>query len=494
MRTRGSVAGPVILIAIGGLFLVHAVSPDFEIADMIARSWPFVLIAWGVVAFLEACIVTLRRPGVPVAGITAGGWFFVLLICVVGLVAGELHRPESWWRQMGWEHGVNAFGQEHDFTIDTTRTAAGKAPHIILESFRGDAKVTAVDDTDLTVGGNKTVRAFENGAAERANAATPVEVIVEGNRIRIRCNQDRAGPRVTVTTDLQLSVPKGSSIEAKGTLGDFDISGIAGDVVLSSENAGVRVEDIGGNVTIETRNSDLVRCTNVAGKLTLRGKGTDVEISKVAGQVDMEGDFDGSVSFRDLAKPVRVENMRTVMDIQQLPGELRMGGGNIEGQNLVGPVKMDTHATDVTLDGFTSGLELTVDKGDVDLRPSRLPMPKMAVHNRSGDINLAVPQGAGFVITAATDHGEINNDLGESLKQRTEGGGATLEGSIGNGPELKLETGRGSITLQKADAPVLAPPMPSMPSMPKMPPPMPPSGPRGPGSPGEATTTSAQKI
>ena len=63
MRQRGSVAGPLILIAIGVLFLLHTISPNFPIADVVAQYWPYLLIAWGVIQLIEISIRALSgRP------------------------------------------------------------------------------------------------------------------------------------------------------------------------------------------------------------------------------------------------------------------------------------------------------------------------------------------------------------------------------------------------------------------------------------------------
>ncbi len=448
--TRGSITGPLVLIAIGVLFLLHAISPDFQIVDLLVRYWPYLLILWGAVQFLEVCArFAFHRP-VPVNGISAGGWLLVIVICLAGLTMFEVRRPDTWWRRVGFEGSVEAFGEGHDYAFNTLQETVGKTPRVVLESFRGDAKIVGVDGADVIVSGHKTIQAFDSHEADRANMQTPVEVTVQGNTVTIRCNQERAGERTPVTTDLDISVPKGSAIDAAGTLGDIDVSSIAGNVEVSSDNAGVRLQDIGGKVKVDTRRSDLVRCTGVKGAVDLGGHGTDVELAKIAGQVTISGDYTGSVSLRDLAEPVRVQNMRTELNVERILGEIRFDRGSLNVQNVVGPLRLTTRATDVSLDGFTNGLDLTVDKGDIDLRPGQLPLGKMLVHTKSGNIELALPRSASFALNATTDHGEIDNEFGEALKESTEGRGARLEGSVGDGPDLNLTTDRGSITVRKA--------------------------------------------
>lgn len=452
MRPRNSVTGPLILILIGVLFLVHALSPSFPIGEWLARYWPLLLILWGVIELIEISIRALSSRPVPVNGISGAGWFLVILICIAGLAAYGWQHQGTWWRHVTWERGVEAFGEAHDYSFTPLQREAGVAPRLVLENFRGDAKIVGTDSNEVTVSGHKSIRAFESVDADRANARTPVEVVNRGNSVVIRCNQDKADSRTPVTTDLEISVPKGASVEVTGQSGDFDISSISGDVDISTDDGGVRLQDIGGNVKIDTRRSDLIRCENVNGNVDLRGHGDDVELTKIAGQVTVNGDYTGNVSLRDLAKAVRVESMRTELNVERVPGQIQLERGSLNVQNVVGPVRLTTRATDVSLDGFSNGLDLTVDKGDVDLRPGPAPLGKITVHTRSGDIELALPQSAQFAITASTDHGQIDNEFGEPLKEHTEGSGARLEGNIGAGPDLNLTTDRGTITVRKATA------------------------------------------
>ncbi|MBV8072546.1 MAG: DUF4097 family beta strand repeat protein [Acidobacteriaceae bacterium] len=452
MRARGSVSGPVIIILIGIVFLIHALHPELRILDFVAVYWPYLLIVWGVLAFLEVTLRFLRGSTIPVNGISSGSWVVIVVISLAGASLFEIHQPGHWWSNTDWGRGFNeAFlGDDHEYSIELVQKTVGAGPHIILENFRGDAKVTGIDGNQVSLSGHKSIRSVETSEAERANQQTPVEMTVRGNTVTIRCHQDQAGARAIVTSNLELSVPKGASLEATGTAGDFDISSLAGDVDLSSANAGVHLDDIGGNVKVDTRQSDIVRCTNVKGTVELRGHGTDVEVTKADREVNINGDYSGTVSLRELAKPVRVENLRTILNVESVPGEIRLDRGSLNAENIVGPVKLTAHSTDVSIDGWQNGLNLALDRGDIDLRPGHLPLANMVVRTRSGNIELALPETAKFQVTASTDHGDIDNEFGDSLKEQTSGSGARLEGSIGSGPDVSLTTERGSITLRKS--------------------------------------------
>ena len=453
MRPRGSVTGPLVIILIGVLFLIHAFSPQFHIVDLLVLYWPWLLIVWGGVALLEVCFRFLRGAAIPTNGVSGGAWFVIILICLVGVAAFEVHGRSNWWWQDGWGRGFSdAFGQEHDYSVSPIQKPAGTSPHIVIEAFRGDARIVGGDGTEVSVTGHKTIRAMDPNAADRSNSDTPVELVVQGNTVIIRCNQDKAASRTRVTTDLDVSVPKGASIDATGNYGDFDVSSVSGDVDLSSANAGMRLQDLDGNVKLDTRHSDLVRCTNVKGSVDLRGHGGDVELTKIAGPVTISGDYGGTVSLRELAKPVRVENRRTRLDMQQIPGEVRIDRGSLNAQGVVGPVSLATHATDVSLAGFTNALQVSVDRGDIELRPEHLPLSKMDVRVNAGNIDLTVPQAGQFALAASTDHGDINNEFGGALTGHSEKMGSRLDGSVGSGADVTLTTGRGNITVRKGGA------------------------------------------
>ncbi len=111
--------------------------------------------------------------------------------------------------------------------------------------------------------------------------------------------------RVQPNADLDISVPAGSSIEAHGRYGDFDIQGVNGQCDINSDNAGVRLENIGGNVQIDTRASDTIRAVDVKGNVDLKGRGDDVELQNIGGLVTVNGIYVGEIQLSNLAQPVR---------------------------------------------------------------------------------------------------------------------------------------------------------------------------------------------
>jgi hypothetical protein len=472
---RGSVIGPLILIGLGVLFLFRNLWPDIPLVELISRFWPFLLIAWGAIRLIEILFWSVTGRPLPRNGVSGGEWALIFVICIVGATMYTAHNAPSWFpSRSAWRRVVLPMGESYDYTLAAVEKPCAKNCRIVIESFRGNAKITGTADMTVKASGQETMRSFQQADAESAYKQTPLELIQQGDQIIVRTNQDKVSDRVQPTAELDISVPDGSSIEAHGRYGDFDVQNINGNVNINSDNAGVRLENLGGNVQIETRASDTIRAVNVKGGVELKGRGDDVELQNIAGLVTVNGVYVGEIQLSNLAQPLRWEDPLNSMDCEKLPGRVRMSRGDFTGNNIIGPIRLKAHSSDVQLSEFTQALDLTVDRGDIDLKPGKN-LPKMEVRTRSGDIDLALPVGSKFDLRASTEHGEADNDYGDPLRDQEAGhGGATIAGSTGAGPQLRLETGRGSVTVRKASGDETTT-FPDIPSVPK--PPKPPSAP-----------------
>jgi DUF4097 and DUF4098 domain-containing protein YvlB len=451
MRQRGSIVGPLVLITIGVLFLVRTAWPSFSVFEFLSAYWPYLLILWGGLQLVEISIRATRGLALPSNGISGGGWFLILIISALGFISFEVHGPGSWWRHASFNQGMDWFGDAHDFTIPSQTQATHKNPRVVIERFRGSAKISGSDTANITLTGHKTIRAMKDSDARLSDGETPVQIVNDGDTVVIRLNQQKASSKVSVTTDLDLTVPRGATIEASGRSGDFDVSGLDGDVKISSDNAGVRLQDIGGNVAIDTNHGDVVRCTNVRGTVDLKGHSSDVELDKIAGPVTINGSYSGTITLKQLASPLHLDNFGTTVVVQKVNGEITMDRGSFSAEDIVGPAQLSTHATDVEIAGFTDALEVSVDKGDISLRPGKSVLSQMTIRTKSGNVELALPDAAKFELTANTDRGEIENEFGSPLRLESSGKGARLFGAVGTGPALNLTTDRGTITVRKGN-------------------------------------------
>ena len=468
---RASLVAPLLLIGIGILFLARNVFPDLPLMDYLAKYWPLLLVAWGGLRLLEIIFWAATSQPLPARGVSSGEWVLVIFLCFVGVSLHAVRGFSSWLPgsriALG---GLDIFGESYDYPLAAERPAS-KAPRVILESFRGNARITGADVQTVKVTGHSTIRSLDQASADRTNQEAPLEIDGDANEIHIRTLQNRvSGNNRRISADLDIVVPKGATIEAHGRSGDFDVSGITGSVDINSDNASVRLEDIGGDVAVEARSSDILRAVKVKGSVDLKGRGSDIDLQDIGGQVTINGTFTGNSQLHNLAKPLRLVTPYTEFSAEKLT-DMRVTLGNLTASDLTGPVRMtSSRSWDVSLTNFTNSLDVNLNGGDVDLRPGLLPLAKMDVRSRTGHIELALPQSAKFDLTATSSRGSVDNEFGEPLKlQPTGRRGATLRGSNG-GPSVNISTESGQVVVRPAsatdNAPPVIPPVPAKPPQP----------------------------
>jgi hypothetical protein len=355
----------------------------------------------------------------------------------------------TWLPNAGIEWGgLEVFGQTRDFPLTAEMPVSG-TPRVVIERFRGNARIMGADVQTITVNGRHSIRAMDQAGAERANAAMELELTGDQNQVTILTHQDRlpSGPRVDTT--LEITVPRGVSIVAGGRDGDFDVSNVNGTVEINSDRSSVRLESIGGEVRLDLGASDLIRAVDLARGLDLRGRGNDIDLERIAGQVTINGTYTGTVQMRALAMPLRWVGPQTEINLQALPGDLRMTLGDINASNVTGPARIDSRSKDIWLSGFTNALDITLGRGDVLLEATGEPMARTNVRSNAGNIELVLPANARFDLVATTAQGEAINDYGEPLRADTSPRrGGSVRGSNG-GPTLELSTNRGQVLVRR---------------------------------------------
>jgi DUF4097 and DUF4098 domain-containing protein YvlB len=256
-------------------------------------------------------------------------------------------------------------------------------------------------------------------------------------------------------------------------------------VTLRGARGDARLSHIGGNVRVEIGRSGTIAADGVQGNIDLEGRGSDVQIENVTGQVTVSGAYVGSLDFKNLAKPLRIEGERMEVRAAAVPGSLNVDLGDLNANKVVGPVRLITRSRDVHISDFTDSLELESMRGDIEIQPMRVPLPRIEAHSGSGQIELVLPQNSAFQLQATAERGEAINDFGPPIETQTRGRTQTLKGSMGNGPVIRLTAAHGSVAVRKEGTTPSAAEPPRPPALPKAPAaPAPPALPPPPAPPG----------
>ncbi len=467
---RGSVIGPLILIAAGGLFLLNNLKPELPVMQMVSDYWPFILIGWGTLRLVEILVWSFQDKPLPSRGISGGEWFFIVFMCLIGSAFFYGSRYTSRWPGGRISmHGLELLGESYDYPIEEKKLSAGKTPRILVENLRGNARVVGADTEEISVKGRNAIRAFQQDDANKVNKDCSLEIVRQGDLYVIRTNQDRLTGSERISSYLEITVPRGATVEGRGRYGDFDISSVGGGVDINSDNAGVRLNDIGGPVRIDLRRSDIIRAVNLKNSIELKGSGFDVEFENIAGTATVNGSYSGEITFRNLAKPLHFESSSTELRIERIQGHLRMGRGELQANDITGPALIKTKSKDIEMSDFTNALEISLDRGNLELRPGKLPLSPINVRSKSGDIQISLPAAAKFDMRATTAKGDAENDFGAPLRVENEGRRGSITGSTGGGPPLELTTQRGTVIVRKSSNEILPPPVPAAPKAPAAP-------------------------
>ena len=449
MRPR-SITGPLILILIGGLFLMNNVYPGFFSWELMGRYWPFILIAAGVIGLIEVLFHASRGAAVPPRPL-AGPWiFWIVLLCFIfwiSAIAGNVRRGVY---LRGWDNGrISILGSDYDYDVSTSASTDGVA-RVVLDNLEGNITLKGEESGGVAVTGRKTVRAMSRNVADRTNQQSPVRIDRQGDILFIRAQDSGSPASAEVTTDLDITVPKSVNIEARGRAGDLEIDDLDGSVDLSAGRGDVRLNRIGKDVKIESRRSGLVRATDLHGSFDLEGRGGDVQLENIAGQVTLNGEYSGTLEFRALASPLHFQSSRTDFSAEAVPGSVTITLGDVKMSNLTGPVHLQSNTRDIEADDISGAVDFTVDRGDIEVMETKGPLPKIDVRSRNGDITLGLPDGAGFQLSASTARGEVENEFGGPLEVQHNGRASSLRGRTGAGPQLTLTTDRGTIVVKKS--------------------------------------------
>jgi DUF4097 and DUF4098 domain-containing protein YvlB len=445
MRRR-SMAGPLVLILIGVLFLWNNIRPDVPVFELISVYWPFFLIAWGVLRLVEVLASAAASKPLP-RGMSGGEVVLVIFICLIG--SGFFTATRHGWRFA--PRSLDILGEQYDYPV-TFQAPAANARTVVFDGMRGNLRITGGDVQEIRITGRKTVRAFRKPDADQANQNTPVEVATEGDRLVVHTNQDRISGDRRITEDLEVTIPRAVNVETRQRSGDLDITDLGGNVDASSDRSDVRLLRIGGNARLELRRSALIRVVAVKGTVELQGRGADVELENIGGPVTINGGYSGTLDFKNLAKPLRFESQNTDLRVEAVPGRINMDLSELSAKNLVGPIWLKTKSKDVKMEDFTQSIEIETERGDIELQPVRVPLAKIEARSRTGKIQLVLPEKAGFQLHATTEHGEALNDFGPPIHQEREGRSASLKGSVGSGASITVSTERGTVTVRKANA------------------------------------------
>ncbi|MBZ5656863.1 MAG: DUF4097 domain-containing protein [Acidobacteriia bacterium] len=468
-----SIAGPIVLILLGLLFLLGTmgVLHWHALGLLFARYWPALLILWGIIKFIE--YEQAKRAGLPPRGIGVGGVFLMIFLIFAGLIATGVSRV-NWGNirdqvQLGDEDFDQFFGgSTFDFS-DELSQAFPKGGSLHINDDRGTITVNVSEGDTVKVSIRKKVHADTQESADNYNAKTKPTVTTVDKTVTLDANTHAVGDK-GVSTDMDVYLPRNTDLVITSRRGDVTINGMNGSVEVNHQRGEVSLNDHTGNAVLNLERSS-ARAQHVKGDLTIQGRANEVSFEDVDGAVHLNGEFQESVRLVRVTKGVTFRSSRTDMEFTRLDGRLDLDSGDLRADSLNGPMRLTTRSKDISLEGLSGDLHLENNNGSVTVslhKPGNI-----QIDNRKGDTEVSIPPNTPVKVEAHTREGEIESDFSE-LKVENQERQSSAIGSIGsNGPHLIINSDNGTIEIRKGTVAVA--------------PPAPPTPPASPAKPGKAT-------
>ncbi len=467
-RYRRSFSGPIILIGLGTIFLLGTMGVlDWRnLGHWFANYWPLLLIIAGVIKLIE--YQQAQKQGTRASGISAGGVFLIIFVIIIGLIA--THASRFHWEQLRDQIDINGdddfplFGSKFNFD-DQLAQAFPDGASLHINDTRGAVNIVASEDSQIRVVVHKRISAESQGEADKWNAGTKPQLTVSGSVVTLNANNGGAGDH-WVAEDLDVSLPRKAAIVASTRYGDVSVTGRDGNLDITSQHGEVNTTDINGKVGLNLDHSS-ARISKIASDVSIGGRANDVSIEDVKGAVHLDGEFMESVKLAKISQPVIFKSSRTNMDFSRLDGDLDLDSGDLQASDVIGPLRLTTRSKDIRLTGVSGDVRLQDENGTVELRMNKL--GSMQVDNRKGDIQIYLPDKAGFQVDARVRNGEVETDF-DQLKIDNSNDQAVATGIIGGGgPHLVVNNEHGTIEIRKASSAAEAPEAPAPPKVPRAP-------------------------
>ena len=473
---RNSIVGPLVVIAVGVLFLLVQVGrlPAQFLWHWYGRWWPLLLIGIGVIRLAEWGLDQIARrdlaPSVPQPRRVMGGGVITLLVLLAG--TGIFFSAVR-------NHGEEFFG--HGFSInqdnldeflgdkhESDQTVTHPCPEgstVSIDNPRGDVSISGTsDDGQIHIAAHKQVYTRTDSDADNKAQQLSPRVDASGNSLKVTV------PWIEGTrADLTVTLPGTTTLAINANRGDVRVSSIKAAISVTANHGDVDLSAIHGAVSGHINNGDSsFSARSVTGAMTIEGRGKDLNLSDLSGPIAMSGEFFGTTHLEHIRGPIHFHTSRTDLQLTRLEGEVEISpNADLSADQIAGPVTLNTRNRNITLDRVTGDLAVTNRNGSVDLTVAP-PIGNVTVENRNGSVNVTVPNEAGFVVQAETTNGDVQNEF--SLPN---GGGENhpgLSGTVNHGgPLIRITTSQGDISLKKGSIAPLPPLPPAPPKLTALP-------------------------
>ncbi len=443
IKRRPSLLGGLLWTGVGVLFLLRNfwIVPDFW--SLAARYWPILLILLGLGKVID---YYRHKEGV---SLRIGEVIGIFILLIIGSVITKIEasnfghvirdfpisfgevsvRPGQW------------IGTSYSYTQEASYPLALSTPLRIDNSY-GLVSVQPGSDGEVRVRLRKVVYQNEEaraksiadaihleGGSELKAEAEPVKPEAEappkgkaGNQVFvIRTNRDSLSSKdYRFNTELEVFVPKKSSVTVNNAYGEVRVSGIEGKLDLATSHNSLEVHECTGDVSVSNRFAES-RLTDLTGNVSVDARGA-VSVTSVRGDVQVRNEY-SPVEIRDVTGSVTVSDTDSTVILDKVGKTVVIDaqGCQVNASNLSSSCKVLASHKRIQLTQIDSNVSLETRYANVSLKAVRGNLDVASISDR---------------LTA--------DDIGGYLKVKAEGSGIHADGIKG---PVDIVTNRKDVTV-----------------------------------------------
>jgi len=456
-----------ILILLGSLFLLHNFA-DINIFPHIWKLWPLVLIVLGASHLMRRIRRPAHEPLPGQAGVAAPRprrgrgreIALVAMIILVGLAISSIGGREDTGHH---SFGIIIAGDEHS-ADRRHEQPLDLAPGDLLRLTNeyGPVTVRADGEGEARLSYEFTVTAGSESEAEEGLARAGITVDRGEDALDITCRMTEGPNGCRLVAELELLVPRETSLLLESRSDDVDIDGLHGDVQVLGAGGDVTVREISGAVSVSTGRGDItveridgmvstvsrggdisvaecdedlavenaggeVSCINVRGRSEIDFRDGTLVLSGARGPVVLEVE-DARVKFEEISGPITLEGDNCGLSLTNCYDTVSLEGDslNVETANLWGDLLIDCTESAITLNNTLSRLEARVDQG------SLTSSGKLQQGRITGDHTPITVDGCEGLLEIVSRQGDVTlrhpePQSGSSVSVTSSGGNITLQ-------------------------------------------------------------------
>jgi DUF4097 and DUF4098 domain-containing protein YvlB len=304
--------------------------------------------------------------------------------------------------------------------VDKTCDAATDA-HVRVKSIAGSVRIEAWENSQVHVTGTlgPDVERLEFACSGKV---VTVEVIVPKSHSR------------HIDSDLVVSVPKDSSLDAETVSADLRVSDVKGAINAST---------VSGDLDIE-RGMGTVQAESVSGDVTLSADSPSVDVKTISGDASVAGNI-GAIRGKSVSGDLTVSGVVERVNVESI-------SGTVSADKVLQQVEASSVSGDIRVSGDRlSAADLATTSGDADFTGDLAETGKLKVSTKSGEVTVRVPESIAARFDVSTLSGGIKNAFGPAPERVSAmGPGLKLRfGSPDAAAEVEIESLSGGIAIER---------------------------------------------